>query len=51
MIQIELDDIPADFISDYLNHKATPYGKMVILDLIREWLNHKYGLGSIKEEE
>ena len=40
--------IPVEFISDYVKRKASPYGGMIINEMLKEWLNSKYGLGDKK---
>ncbi len=50
-----VDAIPIEFIGDYVKHKASPFGEIVINDMMKEWLNSKYGLGhntnKVKGEE
>lgn len=46
-----VDAIPVEFITDYVKSKASPYGVIVITDMMKEWLNSKYGLGDKKQIE
>lgn len=44
----EVKAIPVEFITEYVKYKASPYGVIVITELMKEWLNNKYGLGDKK---
>lgn len=45
-----IDAVPVEFITEYVKYKASPFGVIVITDMMKEYLNNKYGLEKKSEQ-